>query len=165
MSDSGLKQWAWSFQCACACVFLAIQARSSFVESWVLQSQLEASRSMVSGLIEEAEQLESNRAKKAEQVEAAVEREKFYAAVLDDLVEASRTSSEAWALTQRWNIQPTGGKPIPPPPPPTTAASPAPQQTQPRLPSRTQSLAPSLSTPFIPIAKPPREKTQLKLGN
>lgn len=144
----------------CALVFFGIQARSSLVEARLLGLQLESSRSIERGLVEEAEQLELARAKKAEQLGKAVELEKLYAQVLDDLVETSRTSAEAWAVTQKWKIQPAGGEPIPAPPLPPLPPAPA----QLRSPSRQQPMTPSLSTPFIPNSKSLREKP-LKLGN
>jgi hypothetical protein len=160
MSESSLQRWSGCILGGCVLVFFVIQARHSFVETRLLGLQLESSRSVERGLVEEAEQLELARAKKAEQFDKAVELEKFYAQVLDDLVETSRTSAEAWAVTQKWKIQPAGGQPIPPPPLPPLPPAPA----QMRSPSRTQPTTPSLSTPFIPNSKSLREKP-LKLGN
>lgn len=152
MNESKIRSWTPPLLACCALVFLLVQVRTAFVERILLRAQVEASRSLVAGLDEEIAQLQAAKATREEQLERAVVLEKRYASVLDELVKASRTDAEAWAVTQKWKIQPTGGQPVPPPP-----GAPAPPPGQVRGAAKPpQPQSPSLSTPFILPPKPLR---------
>ena len=149
MNDDQLQRWTQTLLAACALTFLVVQARTAFVERGLLQEQIENSRSLKKGMDEELAQLRSAMDGKEAQLEKATALEKKYGLLLDDLVQASRSDPDAWAITQKWKIQPTGGQPVPPPPG-ATAPPPAPPRGAPKP----QPQSPSLNTPFIPSAKP-----------
>jgi len=149
MKDDQLQSWTQTLFAACALTFLVVQARTAFVERSLLQEQTENSRSLKKGLEEELAQLRSTMKEKEAQLEKATALEKKYGLLLDDLVQASRTDPDAWAITQKWKIQAAGGQPVPPPPG-ATVPPPAPPRGVPKP----QTQSPSLNNPFIPSAKP-----------
>ncbi len=153
MNEETLKAWSQTLLAACALTFLLGQARSGFVEGTLLKMQNAKNRGMLEDLAEELAQINAKMTAKEAQLQKAKTLEKKYGLVLDDLVQASRTDADAWAITQKWKIKPDGGQPIPPPQGMLQGA-PA------RSTAKPQAVPPSLSTPFIPANKPTRDKSE-----